>query len=223
MWRRLSSFPLRGIEANLREHMNLVVVSVELQENLIEACENYNWDLVVSIAERIARLEREDDDVKRKVEKSLITGVIFVGLKEDFYKLAESLDQIADKSKDASRALASRRLEKEECAILFQGKRSIKEMVTGTVEIVKLIQMSVAIMNKSMKEALGLAHEVEKLEEQLDDIKLEILRNLTANEKRLTPISYLQMRDFVFLLDMIADEAEATSDVLTEMIMKSGA
>jgi predicted phosphate transport protein (TIGR00153 family) len=223
MWRKLSAFPLRGIEANLREHINLVVVSVELLDSLISACEDYNWDLVADIADRIALLEREDDDVKRRVEKSLYTGVVFVGLKEDFYKLAESLDQIADKAKDASRALASRRLEREECAVLFQGETNIREMVTGTVEIVKLIQMAVGVMNKSMKEALGLAHEVEKLEEKLDDIKLVILRNLTANEKRLSPISYLQLRDFVFLLDMIADEAEATSDVITEMIMKSGA
>lgn len=223
MWRKLSSFPLRGIEDNLREHLNLVVVSVELLEDLIKACEDYNWELVVGISERIARLEREDDDVKRRLEKGLYTGVVFVGLKEDFCKLAESLDQIADKAKDASRALASRRPERDECAMLFQGKRSIREMVTGTVEIVKLIQMAVAAMNKSMKQALGLAHEVEKLEEELDDIKLEILRNLTANEKKLGPISYLQLRDFIFLLDMVADEAEATSDVLTEMIVKSGA
>ncbi len=223
MWRKLSAFPLRGIEDNLREHMNLVMTAVELLESLISACEDYDWELVMGIAERIARLEREDDDLKRRMEKSLYTGVIFVGLKEDFYRLAEAFDQIADRAKEASRALASRHLEKEECAALFQGKRNIREMVAGTVQIVKLIQLAVITMNKSMKESLGLAHEVEKLEEELDDVKLEILRNLTASEKLLGPISYLQLRDFIFLLDMVADEAEAASNVLTEMIVKSGA
>jgi predicted phosphate transport protein (TIGR00153 family) len=223
MWRKLSAFPLRGVEANLRDHMNLVMVATELLESLVKACEDYNWDLVYSIAERIARLEREDDDVKRLVEKGLYTGVVFVGLKEDFYRLAESLDQIADKAKDASRAMASRRPEKEESDILFQGKETINDMVAGTVEIVKLLKLAVETMKSSMKEALELAHEVEKMEEKLDDIKLDILRNLTANEKKLSPISYLQLRDFIFLLDMVADEAEAASDVLTEMIVKAGA
>jgi predicted phosphate transport protein (TIGR00153 family) len=223
MWRKLSSFPLRGVEANLREHMNLVMMATELLESLIKACEDYNWDLVGSIAERIARLEREDDDVKRQVEKGLYTGVVFVGLKEDFYRLAESLDEIADKAKDASRALASRRPEREESDILFRGERNITEMVTGTVGIVKLLQKAVETMSRSMKEALELAHEVEKMEEELDDIKLDILKNLTANEKSLNPISYIQLRDFIFLLDMVADEAEDASDVLTEMIVKSGA
>lgn len=219
----MSSFPLRGVEASLREHMNLVVVAVELLESLIKACEEYDWRLVEGIAQKIARLEREDDDVKRRLEKGLYTGVVFVGLKEDFYRLAEALDQIADKAKDASRAMASRRPEKGEVEVLFRGERSITEMVRGTVEIVKLMQRAVEAMNTNMKESMELAHEVEKLEEDLDDIKLEILRNLTANEKSLNPISYLQLRDFVFLLDMVADQAEATSDVLTEMIVKSGA
>lgn len=223
MWRKLSAFPLRGVEANLREHMNLVVVATELLEDLIKAAKDYDWDLVCAIAEKIARMEREDDDVKRRVEKGLYTGVVFIGLKEDFYRLAESLDQIADKAKDASRALASRRPEREEAEVLFQGKRSITEMVDGTVSIVKLIQKAVEAISKDMKEALEIAHEVEKFEELLDDIKLEILRNLTLNEKKLSPISYLQLRDFIFLLDMVADEAEAASDVLTEMIVKSGA
>ncbi|MGA2574112.1 MAG: DUF47 family protein [Candidatus Methanomethylicaceae archaeon] len=223
MWRKIFSFPLRGVAEQLRVHMNLVLMSAELLENLIEACEDYNWEAVGSVAERIARLEREADDVKRQVELGLFSGTVFVGLKEDFYKLAEALDDIADKSKDASRAIASRQPDREEVAVLFEGEDNIMKMIKGTVEIVKILMTSVELLDKNMKEALQLAHDVEKTEEMLDDIKLDILKNLTRNEKKMSPLSYLQIRDFIFLLDMVADAAEAASDVITAMIVKSGA
>jgi predicted phosphate transport protein (TIGR00153 family) len=223
MWRKIFSFPLRGVAEQLRVHMNLVLMSAELLENLIEACEDYNWEAVGSVAERIARLEREADDVKRQVELGLFSGVVFVGLKEDFYKLAEAIDEIADKSKDASRAIASRQPDREEVAVLFEGENSIMKMIKGTVEIVKTLMISVELLDKDMKEALQLAHDVEKMEEELDDIKLDILKNLTKNEKKMSPLSYLQIRDFIFLLDMVADAAEDASDVITAMIVKSGA
>jgi predicted phosphate transport protein (TIGR00153 family) len=223
MWRKIFSFPLRGVAEQLRVHMNLVLMSAELLENLIEACEDYNWEAVGSVAERIARLEREADDVKRQVELGLFSGIVFVGLKEDFYKLAEAIDEIGDKSKDASRAIASRQPDREEVAVLFEGENGIMKMIKGTVEIVKILMISVELLDKDMKEALQFAHDVEKKEEELDDIKLDILKNLTKNEKKMSPLSYLQLRDFIFLLDMVADAAEDASDVITAMIVKSGA
>jgi len=61
------------------------------------------------------------------------------------------------------------------------------------------------------------------MEEGLDEQKLKLIKHLTANEGRLSTLSYLQMRDFIFQLDMVADAAEAASDVLTSMIVKAGA
>jgi len=79
------------------------------------------------------------------------------------------------------------------------------------------------LINKNKNEALNLAHEIEKYEERLDDVKLEALRRLAVREKRTSPLTYLQIRDFIFLLDMIADAAENASDIITAMIVKSGA
>jgi hypothetical protein len=223
MWRRISSFPLRGVEELLRQHMKLVLTSTELLRDLIEGCISYNWTVVQSVAERIAMTEREADDVKRRVELHLYSGALFVGLKEDFLRLAEAIDQIADKSKEASRALASRQPEKEEMEELFECHVKIREIVAGTVEIVKLLERSVELMSTDTKASLQLAHQVEKTEEKLDDMKLEMLKYLTQKEKSVSTLTYLQARDFVFLLDMVADAAEEASDVITAMIVKSGA
>ncbi|MDD1764575.1 MAG: DUF47 domain-containing protein [Candidatus Methanomethyliaceae archaeon] len=223
MWRRISSFPLRGVEELLRAHMKLVLTATELLRDLIEGCINYNWSVVQSVAENIAMTEREADDVKRGVELHLYSGALFVGLKEDFLRLAEAIDQIADKAKDASRALAARQPKKAEMDELGECHAKIREIVSGTVEIVKILERSIEMMSRNSKTSLQLAHEVEKFEETLDDEKLEALKYLTRKEENVSTLTYLQARDFIFLLDMVADAAEEASDVITAMIVKSGA
>ncbi len=223
MWRRISSFPLRGVEGRLRAHMKLVLMATELLRDLIEGCISYNWSVVQSVAENIAMTEREADDVKRGVELHLYSGALFVGLKEDFLRLAEAIDQIADKAKDASRALASRQPKKVEMDELEECHAKVREIVSGTVEIVKILERSIEMMSRNSKASLQLAHEVEKFEEKLDDQKLEALKYLTKKEGNVSTLTYLQARDFIFLLDMVADAAEEASDVITAMIVKSGA
>jgi predicted phosphate transport protein (TIGR00153 family) len=223
MWRRISSFPLRGVEGRLRAHMKLVLMATELLRDLIEGCISYNWSVVQSVAENIAMTEREADDVKRGVELHLYSGALFVGLKEDFLRLAEAIDQIADKAKDASRALASRQPKKVEMDELEECHAKVREIVSGTVEIVKILERSIEMMSRNSKASLQLAHEVEKFEEKLDDQKLEALKYLTKKEGNVSTLTYLQVRDFIFLLDMVADAAEEASDVITAMIVKSGA
>jgi len=79
------------------------------------------------------------------------------------------------------------------------------------------------MVDRDAKGALKIAHEVEKREEGLDEQKLKLIKHLTANERRVSTLSYLQMEDFIFGLDMVADAAEVASDVLTAMIVKAGA
>ncbi|MDH5811579.1 MAG: DUF47 family protein [Candidatus Methanomethylicaceae archaeon] len=223
MWRKIASFPLKGIEEGLKAHSQLVMDTIRLLSDLIEGCDCQNWNRVKSTADRIAFMEREADDVKRGVEIKLYSGILFVGLKEDFLRLVEAMDQIADRAKEASRALASREPSKEEMEEIRDCNEKVKEMVYGTIEIVNVLIRALEMINKNKNEALSLAHEVEKYEERLDDIKLEALKMLTTREKKTSPLTYLQIRDFIFLLDMIADAAESASDIITAMVVKSGA
>lgn len=222
MWRKLSSYPLRGVDERLAQHLKLVLESTRLLNELIEGCKGRNWTIVSSVSDKIAMTEREADDVKRKVELGLYSGTVFVGLKEDFLKLSEAVDKIADKSKDAARILATREPSREELDVLFECNMDITRMVAGIVETVKRLEDSIAMINSNAKGALRGAHEVEKMEELLDEQKMELIKHLTKNEPRLSTLTYLQLRDFIFMLDTVADSAEEASDVLTAMIVKSG-
>ncbi len=223
MWRKLSSFPLKGVDERLKEHVMLVCEATRLLNDLMAGCRDKNWAVVSWVAEKIAMVEREADNVKRRVEVGLYSGIIFVGLKEDFLRLAEAVDDIADKAKDAARVLATREPTKEELDILFECNTDLAKMISGTVGIVERLRDAIALVDRDANGALKIAHEVEKMEEVLDDQKLRLIKHLTVSEGRLSTLSYLQMRDFIFQLDMVADAAEGASDVLTAMIVKAGA
>ncbi len=221
MWRRLASLPLRGTSDKLREHQALVIQSVELLGDLISACRRGDWGSVRSISERIAALEREADEVKRGIEMNLYRGKLFVGLKEDFLRLAEALDEISDRAKDASRVISYREPNKGEMQAFFHGCPNVERLITGTIEIVKELEEAVKLLDCDCREAIAAAHKVEKAEERLDEIKLEVLMQLTRHECEYSVLTYLQLRDFVLMVDTIADAAENGSDVLTSMVVKA--
>lgn len=221
MWRRLASLPFRGTSEKLREHQALVLQSVELLGDLVAACRGDDWAAVRSIAERIAALEREADEVKRGIEMNLYRGTLFVGLKEDFLRLAEALDAISDRAKDASRILSSREPRQGELQEFFQDCPNVERLIAGTIEIVKELEGAVGLLDKDSREAIAAAHRVEKAEERLDEIKLDILMQLSRHEGEFSTLTYLQLRDFILMVDTIADSAENGSDVLTAMIVKA--
>lgn len=222
MWRKITAFPLKGVEEGLKTHSKLIMDTIMQLSELIGECQSHDWNKLKITAEKIAHMEREADDVKRGIEIKLYSGMLFVGLKEDFLRLIEGMDQIADRAKEASRILASREPTYEEMKEITDCSEKIKEMVYGTIEIVKILTDALEMVNKDKNRALDLAHEVEKYEEKLDDVKLEALRMLTNRERKMSPLTYLQIRDFIFSLDMIADAAEYTSDIITAMVVKSG-
>ncbi|MDI9609094.1 MAG: DUF47 family protein, partial [Candidatus Verstraetearchaeota archaeon] len=215
MWRRLASLPLRGTGEKLREHQELVLQSVELLADLVSACRGGDWTAVRSVSERIAALEREADEVKRGIEMNLYRGTLFVGLKEDFLRLSEALDTISDRAKEASRVISSREPRQGEMQAFFQNCPNVERLITGTIEIVKELEGAVRLLDKDSREAIAAAHKVEKAEERLDEIKLDILMQLTRHEGDFSTLTYLQLRDFIMMVDAIADSAENGSDVLT--------
>lgn len=219
--RRIRSFPLRGVEEKIKNHLEIVKESVELLKDLIDSFRVSDWTEVCIVSERIASIERGADEVKRSIEMKLYKGILFVGFKEDFLRLMEATDVIADKAKEAGRVLSAREVSALEVESFFKSCGKIEGLVEGTVDIVMELQRSVSLLDKDSKEALNSAHTVEKAEEKLDEIKLELLMQLAGNERSFSTLTYLQFRDFILTIDMIADAAEEASDVLVAMILKA--
>ena len=65
-----------------------------------------------------------------------------------------------------------------------------------------------------------LSVQVERREEEADEIRDSILENLLKNEINVDPLDIVMLREFLVKADDVADNAEDASDVLLTLIAK---
>jgi uncharacterized protein Yka (UPF0111/DUF47 family) len=67
---------------------------------------------------------------------------------------------------------------------------------------------------------LSKVHSVEEFEEWADSRKDTLLKQLFANSQGMDPVTVIQLRDFIFVADDIADNAEDAGDVIIVLVAK---
>ncbi len=212
----------RGAAEAIRELCKMISSAVKLLEPQAAAFLEGDWRNVREHAALIATIEREADDLKRRIELNLAKGAFFIGLKEDYMKLVDSLDEVADAAKDASRVLYLRVIPPEELRLFVESCGvELKTMARDVVRCVEHLLQGVELLEKNVEESFMVAHEVEKKEELLDELKIKLLESLGGIEDQLSVVTYLQLKDYILSLDQVADNAERASDVLTLIATKA--
>ena len=85
---------------------------------------------------------------------------------------------------------------------------------------VSALENLIAAFTINKKEVLARVHSVEEFEESADSRKDVLLRELFRGASKLNPVTVIQLRDFIFVADDIADNAEDASDVVLVLIAK---
>jgi uncharacterized protein Yka (UPF0111/DUF47 family) len=70
------------------------------------------------------------------------------------------------------------------------------------------------------KDALSVIQKVEDFEEDADTHKDAFLKDLFSRAGSLNPLTVIQLRDFTFVADDIADNAEDAGDVILVLLAK---
>lgn len=163
--------------------------------------------------------ETEADKIHRELQAKIAEGAFFGGVREDILNLLEKIDDIADSAKDAARFLAqdSRLGVEANGTLRSEAMRSfiaaLKSSVAALTDLVKALE-------RGKSEALAKIPTVEDFEEEADGHKDVLLKALFSSEKSMDPVSVIQLRDFIFVADNIADNAEDASDVIIILIAK---
>lgn len=165
--------------------------------------------------EAIDSLESEADQVHRNTVERLSTGVFFAGIGADMMNLAEKIDGIADSAKDSARTLIFRRLKPEEINPL---KEQLCSFLKECEDSVSSLSQAVKGIGKSKEDVIEFAKKTEQHEEAADEIKNKILERLFQLE--MAPLTTIQLRDFIFQADNVADYAEDAGDILYILVSK---
>jgi predicted phosphate transport protein (TIGR00153 family) len=176
----------------------------------------------VKSAEMVKRIfdgETEADAIHRELGTKIAEGAFFGGVREDILNLLEKIDDIADSAKDAARYLSQdSRLTVEAKDTL--GSPAMKSFIAALKSSVLELKTLVKALEQGKREALAKVSSVEEFEEEADTHKDVLLKALFSSNKPMDPVTVIQLRDFIFVADNIADNAEDASDVILVLIAK---
>jgi len=159
---------------------------------------------------KVQDYEGEADKIKRLIIKELSSGFIHPIDREELIRLILTNDDIATYLKAASRRaiLVDPKLIDEEI------KDYIIEMSKRVVESVKKLEEAVLVITLKPSRSLELADEVERLEEEVDEIRIKALAKiLEFCDKTKTSLCIIA-KDIVDSLENSEDRCEDAADVI---------
>ena len=219
---RFPSFSLggreRSIVKDMEEHLAIVKQCVIAYQALVTAFASEDSPSQ-ALLDSVFELETKAKERRRNISAKIAEGAFFGGVREDILNLIHTNDNIADKAKDAARLLAitsqgdsnSIRLLRSEHMAGFQ-----KNLLASVEALESLIRA----LHGDKHEILAKVAVVEDFEEAADGEKDHLLRELLGSPRAPDPVSVIELRDFIFASDDIADNAENASDVVLVLVAK---
>jgi len=199
----------------LLETVSNTVDSFEASVSAFAGGDAKSGDVVMKVFEG----ETEADTIHRELQTKIAEGAFFGGVREDILNLLEKIDDIADSAKDAARFLS------QDSSLGVEGRETLgspamKSFVSALKSSVVALTDLVKALERGKREALAKVPSVEDFEEEADTHKDILLKKLFSSEKSMDPVTVIQLRDFIFVADNIADNAEDASDVILVLIAK---
>lgn len=196
-------------------HLALTVGAVEHLEKAVKAAIENQEKEMQRHAEKVAGNEKEADRLRRKVMDEISRGELSPTDREDLMNLVKRVDMVADWSRESTRVLAA--------VPMNQVPKTLQKASIAMLERVKECTISLQrCINKMMKkpeEALKAADNVERLEEQVDDLH-ENARILLGKEDIQKAGTAVLIGQLFEAIEMIADSCEDACDQVRVIMVR---
>lgn len=219
---RFPSFSLGGRERKILDgidrHLDTVRRCVLAYQRMVSAFADAAPD-ARRILDEVFELETKADEIRRDLNRNIAEGAFFGGVREDILSLIQTDDSIADAAKDAARLLAMGAEGDPDILGLLKDVHMLG-FQQRLLEAVSSLQSLIQALRIDKASVLSRVRAVEDCEEGADTEKNYLLNKLFSKPRLLDPVSIIQLRDFIFASDNIADNAESASDVVLVLVAK---
>ena len=180
---------------------------------------------VVTYTDRISALEKEGDRITQSLEEELGKGSISASLANDFGRLVDTVDSILDRAHSLSRQL--KRVTKRPLREAKEFDASFRKEQVRLVEIgrsqLQILRNLLNIAGSNRTKAMDMTREIEKLEEQGDDVKDAMLDEIYGSWEKLDYASFHNYIQTTIEADDILDLCEDASDLVIAVMKALGA
>jgi len=196
----------------LIEHISLVRNTVELLKQSVEAYFDES-DEFRKFSFGVHEMEHNADAKKRQIKQKLAAGAFIPIIREDYGRLVEEVDNIADKAEHTSDILTQTRPEIPENVKPFCNQIAAEnlKMLDYLIEITH-------VMKKNAQKAGEMVAEVESKESYVDKLQWDAIDSLFNLD--LDNGTKLLIKLFIDTLAGVSDKIELAGDQLGLMLLK---
>ncbi len=194
---------------------------------LIESSSNYILEMISgenenleTLAENVYEKEKEGDSLTFNLKNIITSGAIGSNLMDNFLELAETFDDILDKSYWISREVVRARnspLFKDEREKFIRSVYSnFIDIINSNVSASKLIKQILEANN--LEEIRTKREEIERLEQDVDEMKDGIIDLLYKKSDSISYLAFNHLNSMVHILDDMLDGCEDVSDIVLTIV-----
>jgi len=197
------------------EHASKIIEVAEVSYKLFQEFKEGSADKVKKTYGVVHQLEKEADDIKRSILKELSRGFIHPIDREELVRLVLINDDIAAYLKAATRRASL--VEPNEITVVI--RNLITKMVERVVESTKLLKKAIEALVNNPENALELADSVERLEEEVDEIRMEALAEVLKFCDKARPSACIIAKEIVDSVENSEDRCEDSADVIRSIVV----
>ncbi len=206
LFEKVGSYAQLGEQAN--EHLR----------NML-SCKN-KTDLSV-VKEKIKKLEVEGDSITFELKNNITSGAVNPSLTDSFLELVDRSDDILDTLYYISREIARfheflSEASAGETEIICGYYDEINRALDYNSEALKNLQKMV--LNDDVGNIIKYWSNIERMEEEVDDIKDELLDRLYSDSKKISYLSFIHLSSIIHKVDDLLDQNQDIADLLIQII-----
>jgi len=223
IWRGIQ-FVGRGDKQILRFYNDLlgyVLKQIDGLKRLVTYIAEEDWELASNEATMIGTFESLADDAKQNASLKLCKGAFFSGLSQHFLELLEGIDDMADAAKDASTSATEIKLHSPVFRSLLKDQDSLYDMINEVAQSAEALGVAIEALSLGSDPVIDGILEVRKHEKLADGVKAKLVKRLYSQKSDIDLLTLLQIKEFISHLDLIADAAEDSADILLAIIAKA--
>ena len=194
------------------DHIKKVVDTVVGMSKAVQGFCDINIKKVDEGFQEVFKSERAADEVKRKILEELSKGIIHPINRDAIIRLTITADEVAANAKAAARKLHyldPKKLHEKLREIIRTFSKDLVSISNRTYE-------AFVALTKDSKTAVVLSHEVERLEEKIDDLRAdELTPELLIWYKKVKDIGpSMVLKEITDNMEDVADFCEDVSDII---------
>ena len=208
----------KAILSFCRKHFDKVFETIIHFKEFIEAFKIDDLEKIKASFKNIFDIEREADDIKENIIEELSKGPLHPIDREDIIRMVMTVDDIAANIKSSARKLTY----VDSKLIPLDIKNGMLEIVDKVHEEAKFLGEALNKLVDNPSEAIELCEKVERIEEEIDDRRVELMNKVLdwANEIKIIK-QWTMIKEAIESIESAADYIENSADVIRSLVVLS--